>query len=178
MWPWRVRGSLNGEGRLTQTAGVGMDGALERVNGVTARRSSEPGLVTKWLSVRALETDDPEPGNLNGNGPGETLTFVASSLGEDRAGDMTLAHGSDKFTVAGGDTHVENENSLVIGHSSQYAHDALSLGEFQMLGLGALDSEMVLGTWSNDSNGFTLGFKKSRDTASGATTLLRMAMQS
>ncbi len=61
-------------------------------------RALEPGdsrLVTKWLSVRALEADEKLTGGVEEDSPGGTLTLVASTSHEDRAGDVISASGWD-----------------------------------------------------------------------------------
>ncbi|MDP6824433.1 MAG: HK97 family phage prohead protease [Dehalococcoidia bacterium] len=69
---------------MTETAEVEMDGG-----GAEAGRSkSGSGLVTKWLSVRALEAEGSTAEKVDVEGSGGTLTLVASTGGEDRAGDL------------------------------------------------------------------------------------------
>jgi hypothetical protein len=75
---------------LTETVEFKTDGPVDRGN--------EPGvsrLVTKWLSVRALEADEKLTEGVDGNSPGGRLTLVASTSHEDRAGDVINASGWD-----------------------------------------------------------------------------------
>lgn len=86
-----VSGSEVGEGRLTETAEVEMDGGHAEVE----RSKSEFGLVTKWFSARALEAEEPTAEKMDVEGSGGTLTLVASTGQEDRAGDLVKATGWD-----------------------------------------------------------------------------------
>lgn len=73
---------------MTETATVGVDGIGERVDA-----ASTTGLVTKWLSVRALEGDAAIAEGVDGTEPDGSLTLVASTDQEDRAGDVISASG-------------------------------------------------------------------------------------
>lgn len=78
---------------MTETVEFETDGPVDRVD-----RGDEAGdsrLVTKWLSVRALEADEKLAEGVDDDSPGGTLTLVASTSHEDRAGDVIVASGWD-----------------------------------------------------------------------------------
>lgn len=67
---------------------VALAGIKERGDGQDASR-----LVTKWLSVRALEADVPVAEKSDVEQTGGSLTLIASTDMEDRAGDVITASG-------------------------------------------------------------------------------------
>lgn len=73
---------------MTEVALAGTDGITERGDAPTASR-----LITKWLSVRALEADVPVAEGPDVERAGGTLTLIASTDLEDRAGDVISASG-------------------------------------------------------------------------------------
>lgn len=73
---------------MTEVTLAGRDGITERGDARDASR-----MITKWLSVRALEADVPITGKAEIELTGGSLTLVASTDLEDRAGDVIRASG-------------------------------------------------------------------------------------
>jgi hypothetical protein len=75
---------------LTETVEFETDGAVDRGD-----EAGDSRLITKWLSVRVLKADEKLAEGVDDDSPGGTLTLVASTSHEDRAGDVISASGWD-----------------------------------------------------------------------------------
>lgn len=73
---------------MTETATVGLNEVAQSGDAVPTF-----DLITKWLSVRALEGDAAIAEGVDGGSSGGSLTLVASTDQEDRAGDVISASG-------------------------------------------------------------------------------------
>lgn len=106
------------------------------------------------------------------------LFLASGSVINFNNGDVTLTHGANLLTVAGGDFIVANADGMVVGNAAQITVTRTDAGtgsvpEFQVLGTGLHDNSVLIGGWGTSiSQAAHLVMLRSQNTTIGSFTIV------